>query len=136
MKIRYKIIVILLLSISSYAMCQSKKVLFLINNDSIKYELLRPSTSLYDSNRIEIEETRVSVILPTSIKKKLLRCNKNEWIKLLENSSTDWAANLCLYDIFLRDALIFVNVKNKEAWRACCKSNDIYFWKDFLERKL
>jgi hypothetical protein len=118
---------------TSSVLCQSSVNYSCLYNDSLKYNLFRPNLKLVDSNVVEISPTRVEVVLRNADRKKLENLKRSEWIKLLSDEKTDWAANIFLYDITKKDASTFEVVQNKEAWRKCCKANDLDFWKKTLK---
>ena len=59
--------------------------------------------------------------------------NKEEWIKLLLNNKTDWAANLILYDLYKKNAVVFNTViKSRKDWINVSKDTDVSYWKEFI----
>jgi hypothetical protein len=108
-----------------------------LNNKSFEYTLLRTMSKLLDSTNIELSKTVVITQLSDSIKKKLAKIKGQDWIKLLLNESTDWAANLYLYELYKRDGSYFQIIKSKKDWRKCCKEDDIDYWeKEFSKKPL
>ena len=58
---------------------------------------------------------------------------KDEWIELLLNNKTDWAANLILYDLYERNAVVFNTViKSRKDWVTVSKDTDVSYWEEFL----
>lgn len=54
-------------------------------------------------------------------------------IKLLNDKERDWAANLLLYDILNRNALLLVAIDTEEDWRSFQKDNDLNYWNNYLK---
>ena len=65
------------------------------------------------------------------LEKELNDISKDKWLYLLQNEKTDYAANLLLYNLYQKGAILFYN-QDKFYWRSCCKSDDINYWKQFL----
>jgi hypothetical protein len=105
-------------------------------NNSINYRIIISPTMLLDSNRIEISRTLVKVVLSKSQRNKIKKFSYEEWIVLLKNNYSDWAANLCLYDIFERDASFFNDVDSRDIWIKRSKSADVTYWEDYLRKNL
>ena len=54
------------------------------------------------------------------------------WMKLLENPSSDWAANLVLYEYYMIDSSALKGLDRSGWISSGKKKSDIGFWKDFL----
>jgi hypothetical protein len=65
--------------------------------------------------------------------------NWNDWNFLLNSDSTDYAANLILYDIHNKDALIMTQIMSQtnriEFWRKYRKNEDLKFWENDIRKK-
>ena len=57
---------------------------------------------------------------------------KEEWMQLLLNPTTDYAANALLYFLYERDAIVLLYHRDLEDWRMTMKEDDIKYWKDNL----
>ena len=55
-----------------------------------------------------------------------------QWLCLLNNPKSDWAANLILYQLYEKDAILFSKIKKREDWIGFRKDEDIEYWKTFL----
>ena len=114
------------------ASCQYHQKLKL-NNRSFTFQILRTSTRFVDTDKLEVSQSLIKVNMPEKMKREMLKLKRGDWINLLLNDSTDWIANLCLYEIYKKDATSFEIVKNKEDWRKCCKDGDVVFWRRELK---
>jgi len=101
----------------------------IIDNKNIEYRIIKTPTILLDSNRVELSKTYISVVLTDSARSKLKCISYNEWMTLLFDKYTDWAANLCLHDVFKKDAPLYRLDMNREKWIDCCNLVDIKYWK-------
>ena len=100
-----------------------------VDNISIRFTVLRTSLQLLDSNRISPSRYLINVKLSESEKKHLKAFPKTFWIKCLQSSSTDWAANLILYDLYEKDALLYWNmIKSRSDWIIANKNDDFDYW--------
>lgn len=66
-----------------------------------------------------------------SIVKKI---SKESWLKLLNNNCTDFAANLLLYSMYNKDALILSKNDSIESWRKYLKEDDLVYWSKHLKK--
>jgi hypothetical protein len=94
------------------------------------FKIVRISSKFIDSNDVTPSLTAIKISLSELDQKEIRKFDCNMWIQLLEGNETDWAANLCLYEIFKKDASEFKIVKTKDKWRQCCKKDDTTFWKN------
>lgn len=107
----------------------------LIDNNRINWRIITIPASFPDSNTIQISQTLIEVDIPTSVRNELLKYTYEDWVILLSGTSTDFAANLSLYDLSKRDASFFDPGIKRDTWRKCCKETDIKFWKKNLRHK-
>lgn len=108
-----------------------------INNDSIKYDVLSTAPTLVSKNRIR--NTRYFIVsnLNPENSKIIKNYPYDKWMAFLKNESSDWAANLILYELYNKDAVsFFTMIKNRHEWVILQKQKDLLFWKTFLKRKL
>lgn len=113
---------------------QSKKVFRLLDNEKYKYVASRTMMRIVDTGII-LPRTVIKGKLSLNQKRKLLQLPKEAWLCLLKDSSTDWAANLFLYEIAGRDAFLNSGIVEDPIayWRLCCRKEDIEYWQIFLD---
>ncbi len=112
---------------------QSSDLLQLIRNEDLKFTIWYISPVFNDSEIIVEPNIVIHVSLPQSIKRQLVNISRKEWISLLENKKSDWAANLILYEIYEKNALLFEYVKKRENWVGVHQREDIEYWKQKLK---
>jgi hypothetical protein len=106
----------------------------LLQNSSIKYQILYIAPQLLDSNRATTSKYIIRVQLKNSERKTVKSFDKAEWMKLLLNDKSDWAANLTLYDLYHKDAMLYNTViKSRADWVRVSKEKDISYWKALLK---
>ncbi len=55
-------------------------------------------------------------------------------MRLLNDSKTDWAANIILYSLYKRSAGVFrAAIKSREMWIDGYREKDIAYWQSFLK---
>jgi hypothetical protein len=103
----------------------SEKI-YSINNKKIKYSIVLMSCDTC----VPIRNIgyRVIVKLKSSEIKTLKKLNKKTWMKLLQNKNSDFAANLLLYKIYSKDALLLSKNESIDEWREFLKKEDIDYW--------
>ena len=100
-----------------------------IRNDSIKYDVVF-SDGIFQTPKDYIYPTNLTVIK----KQSLDSINYNQWLILLADTNTDWAANLLLYYMYQKDAFLFVINTDRKKWLHDKKDDDEY-WKENLPNK-
>jgi Leucine-rich repeat (LRR) protein len=97
-----------------------------INNETIDYQLVMKScdTCVPISN----VGYRIVVNLPEEKVEKIRKITPAEWLQLLNNEQTDWAANLVLYYLHDKDALILSRHIDCADWKKTLKKEDIDYW--------
>lgn len=127
-KVFYTCIFLLLSHLSVFSQ-DSQKLNFPFKNKSIKYSILLVSHGMPLTNngyRIEIECT-------PSQRKLLKNIRADDWIILLDDSTTDWAANLALYEICGREASTYYSpIKTINDWLHL-KKTEVKYWKKYLK---
>jgi len=113
--------------------CQPHGVIDHIRNDSLRFTILTTGVKIIDSDRVSISTALVRVNLTEKKKRELFKISRQNWIKLLSDTTKDWAANLCLYEIYKKDATVFKSIKTKDQWDKCCRSNDVNYWNQKLK---
>ena len=72
---------------------------------------------------------RVRVKLTDKQKSIVKKIEKEMWRHLLSDKKTDFAANLILYDIYDKDAILLFGLGNNiRDWRKNLKRDDTLFW--------
>ena len=76
---------------------------------------------------------RVSVKLTPKQERLIVRMKRGEWLSLLNDETTDYAANILLYYIYNRDAIVLLYNRSIREWRAAMKEDDILYWEQKLK---
>ena len=120
---------LLLISISYNAVSQNTNQFSWIKNSTIQYNFIRTSMRLIGKDSLVPSKYIITVGLTSKKKQTLKKLSKDEWLNLLNNPDTDWAANILLYSLSEKDALVFFAViKTKPDWDKCCRTDDIKYW--------
>lgn len=137
----YKTIVsvFILLSLCELSISQSKNKIETITLHKASYKFIVNSKVKYEIGLVSCDTCapitnvgyRVIVKLSDKEEKIARKINKATWLNLLNNPKSDWAANLILYDIKNKDAILIAKYTRKE-WLKYMKKKDIQFWKDNL----
>jgi hypothetical protein len=106
-----------------------------LNNDKITFTLAR-----YGMDFTEKKPPKAEIIVQTSVKsaalwKRLKSLPASEWLCLLSNQKTDWAANLLLYQLYEKDAILYKKIRKREDWIKSMRIRDIEYWKSFLSKE-
>lgn len=112
---------------------QNTGLCLLVKNENLRFTIWNISPVFNDSEIIVEPNIVVHVSIPDSIKRRFKNISVNEWINLLENIESDWAANLILYEIYEKNALVFEFVKKREDWVRMYRKEDIEYWKQKLK---
>ncbi len=104
------------------------------DNLSIRFTVLRTSLQLLDSNRVSPSRNMIQVEMSDTVKIQLKALPKTVWMDWLQNKSTDWAANLILYDLYQKDAFLYWNIiKKRSDWMLAAKEDDLAYWSNTLK---
>lgn len=128
MKITFLILSFVLFT--SIGKCQQNPVFDQINNDTIDWHVFHIAPTFWDGRCwgpfyvIRIEKSPAMQTL-------INQMSAEEWIHALENPKTDWAANLLLYELFRKDALVYIHAE-KERWPIITKEVEVQFWRQKL----
>lgn len=76
---------------------------------------------------------RVRVKLTPKQDSIIVRMKRKEWLSLLNDETTDYAANILLYYIYNRDAIVLLYNRSIREWRAAMKEDDISYWEQKLK---
>ena len=52
---------------------------------------------------------------------------------MLNDKKTDFAANLLLYQLYEREAIVLLHYNNAPEWRQAMKENDLHYWQQTLK---
>ena len=101
-----------------------------INNRDIHFDILKVACDscfpIHDIGyRVRVKLSADEDSLTRTIK-------KEQWLQLLQNSATDYAANALLYSLYNRDAIVLLYHRDIEDWRMSMKEDDINYWKGNL----
>ena len=101
-----------------------------INNRDIHFDILYVACdSCFPIHDIGY---RVRVKLSADEDSLIRTIKKEQWLQLLQNSATDYAANALLYSLYNRDAIVLLAHRDIEDWRMSMKEDDINYWKGNL----
>lgn len=103
-----------------------------IKNKTIKFEVVRKSFEFIDTNNIVPAKYFIKVNSNSNQRKEIKTLTSEDWKKLLNDTHSDWAANLILYDMYERNAFFFI-IKNKRKWRMFQMERDIQYWSEHLK---
>lgn len=59
--------------------------------------------------------------------------SKRQWLSMLNDKKTDFAANLLLYRLYEREAIVLLHYNNAPEWRQAMKENDLHYWQQTLK---
>ena len=76
---------------------------------------------------------RVRVKLTPKQESLIVRMKRGEWLSLLNDETTDYAANILLYYIYKRDAIVLLYNRSIKDWRDGMKEDDILYWEKRLK---
>jgi hypothetical protein len=114
--------------------CQDSTCKLKLSNANISYTIYRYGmdfTSNYAPKSNMVIETNIK---DTVYLNKLKNLKVEQWLCLLNNLESDWAANLLLYQFYEKDAILFSVNKKREGWIGFRKEEDLKYWKTFLEK--
>lgn len=102
------------------------------NPPNLVFSLAIP-TNINASGKIAVSTKRhlVTNVSDTLIEK-CLKWDNSIWITLLENEASSYVASMLLYQITLKDAFLYIAVKNEHDWEKLLKKDDMRYWIDFL----
>lgn len=105
-----------------------------INNDSIRFGVGLVRSEMQPNGTYSDPKFVVNIKLDEKKRKQIKLISKENWLTLLLNNNTDWAANLLLYYLYSKNAIKFTNtIKSKEKWKELGQqSQDIEYWTNFL----
>lgn len=102
-----------------------------INNRTIKYNILLVACDTCAP--IHDIGYRVRISLSAKEDSIIKHISKRQWLSMLNDKKTDFAANLLLYQLYEREAILFLDVKDASDWRLAMKDDDLYYWRRTLK---
>ena len=102
-----------------------------IDNRTIKYNILLVACDTCAP--IHDIGYRVRISLSAKEDSIIKHINKRQWLSMLNDKKTDFAANLLLYQLYEREAILFLDVKDASDWRLAMKDDDLYYWRRTLK---
>ena len=103
----------------------------LINNRTIKYNILLVACDTCAP--IHDIGYRVRISLSAKEDSIIKHISKRQWLSMLNDKKTDFAANLLLYQLYEREAIMFLQIKDASDWRLAMKDDDLYYWRRTLK---
>ena len=101
-----------------------------INNSKIKHAVILAACDTCAP--IHTIGYRVTVDLP-ELQLKIVKTLKRDcWLELLKNEKTDWAANLILYDLHNKSAVL-LSSESCSNWKKYSKEEEIIYWERELK---
>ena len=102
-----------------------------IDNRTIKYKIMKVACDTC----VPIRDIgyRVRISLSAREDSLIRHISKGQWLSMLSSKQTDFAANLLLYRLYERDALVLLYVKNASDWRLSMKADDLHYWQQTLK---
>ncbi|RFS18794.1 hypothetical protein DVR12_26715 [Chitinophaga silvatica] len=101
-----------------------------IDNKNISYEIkwigskFKNGTWIGPSFLVRVDKQKGDSIL-------IARMTPEAWITALNNPNTDWAANLLLYELNKKSAIVFIR-SDQEQWQKKLKDSDLNYWEHKL----
>ena len=102
-----------------------------INNRTIKYNILLVACDTCAP--IHDIGYRVRISLSAKEDSIIKHISKRQWLSMLNDKKTDFAANLLLYQLYEREAIMFLQIKDETDWRLAMKENDLHYWQQTLK---
>lgn len=102
-----------------------------INNRTIKYNILLVACDTC----APIHDIGYRVLISLSAKEDSIikHISKRQWLSMLNDKKTDFAANLLLYRLYEREAIVLLHYNNAPEWRQAMKENDLHYWQQTLK---
>ena len=102
-----------------------------IDNRTIKYNIMLVACDTC----APIHDIGYRVLISLSAKEDSIikHISKRQWLSMLNDKKTDFAANLLLYQLYEREAIVFLQIKDASDWRLAMKDDDLYYWRRTLK---
>lgn len=116
-----------------YAKGQNTDVNKYVRNDAIRFDVINTAPDF--ENGIYYSGYVLVLNGLDSVGKSLVRdIKKDQWLSLLQNDQSDWAANIILYSLYKKRAAIFwTAVKTRQDWIEKSRKDDLAYWQSFLK---
>lgn len=102
-----------------------------IDNRTIKYNIMLVACDTCAP--IHDIGYRVQISLSAKEDSIIKHINKRQWLSMLNDKKTDFAANLLLYRLYEREAIVLLHYNNAPEWRQAMKENDLHYWQQTLK---
>ena len=112
--------------------CQDTICKLKITNEEISFVIFRNGMDFTTDTKPKSNMVIETNIKDTVLWKQLKSFTAEQWLCLLNNPKSDWAANLILYQVYEKEAILFTMYKKREDWIRYRKNEDIAYWKTFL----
>ena len=116
-----------------YANGQNADISRYVKNNAIHFDVINTApdfeNGIYYSGYVLVVNSLDSVgkLLVKAIK-------KDQWLSLLQNDQSDWAANIILYSLYKKRAAIFWSaIKTRQDWIEKSRKDDLAYWESFLK---
>jgi len=106
-----------------------------LKNESIKFKVILITPNITNKTERKSSQNLVRIEMPDSIRNFLLLQDGAYWMRKLNDNKSDWAANLTLYYLYNRDALLVNAVANHSIDWNTIRNNEIDYWNTFLKKK-
>lgn len=102
-----------------------------IDNRTIKYNIMLVACDTC----APIHDIGYRVIISLSAREDSLirHISKGQWLSMLNDKKTDFAANLLLYRLYEREAIVLLYNNNANKWRQSMKADDLHYWQQTLK---
>ena len=105
-----------------------------ITNEEVSFSVFR-----YGMDFTAKTKPKSNMVIETNIKdvvlwKRIKSLPTEQWLCLLNNPKSDWVANLILYQLYEKEAILFSQIKKREDWIGFRRDEDIAYWKTFLTK--
>ena len=112
---------------------QDTNTLSFISNSKIKYEIVLAACDTC----VPIRNIgyRINLVMTAKQKTIIKKINSKLWLELLDNPKKDFAANIILYYLYKKDAIIFFEYKDIYDWKHVRKQKDVRYWKKLFMKQ-
>jgi hypothetical protein len=110
----------------------NKVDLSFIQNGKIKYSFVMLSCDTC----VPITNVGIKVRVELSNEDDLLlkKISNEEWLKLINNDSSDFVAIVILYQIYNKNAIGLLFIDDIDKWRKYLKKEEVEYWNDELKK--
>ena len=129
-----KTICVMVLSMLSVSALKCQPSSRLLEEKHISYKIFQQGFEIEDSIVVKESKAIIQTKFSPQARRNFLSFPSEKWFTYLSDTLTDWGANLVLYDLYKKDAIIFKSIKTKTQWRECCREVDITYWREFFKK--